>query len=163
LLLVFSGLSRYASDVAEQKIANIGRNERQLLAIQRMVDEAMALLLDEREPVHRLGEMLHESWRLKRSLAGRVTNDRIDEIYGAAMAGGASGGKLLGAGGGGFLVFVTRPERRAAVCEALRGLIQVSFDIDNEGSRIMVYEPNGIGDRESAAAPKLARPAATQA
>jgi D-glycero-alpha-D-manno-heptose-7-phosphate kinase len=156
LLLVFSGLSRYASDVAAEKIANIGRNERQLLAIQGMVDEAMALLLDEREPVHRLGEMLHESWMLKRSLAGRITSDRIDEIYGAAMAGGASGGKLLGAGGGGFLVFVTRPERRAAVCEALRGLIQVSFDIDNEGSRIMVYEPNGIGDRESAAAPPAA-------
>ena len=156
LLLVFSGLSRYASDVAAEKIANIGRNERQLLAIQAMVDAAMDLLLDEREPVHRLGEMLHESWMLKRSLAGRITSDRIDEIYGAAMAGGASGGKLLGAGGGGFLVFVTRPERRAAVCEALRGLIQVSFDIDNEGSRIMVYEPNGIGDRESATAPPAA-------
>src|SRR5437762_2697498 len=55
------------------------------------------------------------------------------------------GGKLLGAGGGGFLAFVTRPERRAAVCEALRGLIQVTFEIDNEGSRIMIYEPNGIG------------------
>ncbi len=149
LLLVFSGLSRYASDVAEEKIANIGRNERQLLAIQRMVDEAMELLLDEREPVHRLGEMLHQSWMLKRSLAGRVTNDRIDEIYNAAIAAGASGGKLLGAGGGGFLVFVIQPERRAAVCEALRGLIQVSFDIDNEGSRIMVYKPNGIGDRGS--------------
>jgi D-glycero-alpha-D-manno-heptose-7-phosphate kinase len=64
------------------------------------------------------------------------------------MASGASGGKLLGAGGGGFLAFVVRPERRAAVSIALRGLIQVSVDIDIDGSRIMVYEPNGIGGHE---------------
>src|SRR5215472_5395711 len=145
LILVFSGLSRFASDVAEEKISNISRNERQLFTMRRMVDQAMDLLLDENEPVYRLGEMLHESWMLKRSLASRVSNDRIDDIYEAAMAAGASGGKLLGAGGGGFLAFVTRPERRAEVCEALHGLIQVTFDIDNEGSRIMIYEPNGIG------------------
>ncbi len=145
LILVFSGLSRFASDVAEEKISNIARNERQLFTMRRMVDQAMDLLLDENEPVHRLGEMLNESWMLKRSLASCVSNSRIDDIYEAAMAAGASGGKLLGAGGGGFLAFVTRPERRAAVCEALRGLIQVTFEIDNEGSRIMIYEPNGIG------------------
>jgi D-glycero-alpha-D-manno-heptose-7-phosphate kinase len=147
LLLVFSGLSRIASDVAEEKITNISRNERQLSAIRLMVDQALDLLTDEHEPIHRIGELLHESWMLKRGLASRVTNERVDEIYNAAMAAGASGGKLLGAGGGGFLAFVTRPEKRAAVCEALRGLIQVSIDIDDDGSRIMVYEPNGIGSR----------------
>jgi D-glycero-alpha-D-manno-heptose-7-phosphate kinase len=71
------------------------------------------------------------------------------------MKAGASGGKLLGAGGGGFLVFVTRPERRAAVCAALRGLIQVTFDIDNEGSRIMIYEPNGIGGLHHSSQPAV--------
>jgi D-glycero-alpha-D-manno-heptose-7-phosphate kinase len=147
LLLVFSGLSRIASDVAEEKISNIGRNERQLLALRRMVDQALAVVTDEREPIYRLGELLHESWMLKRGLASRVTNERVDDIYSAAMAAGATGGKLLGAGGGGFLCFITRPEKRAAVCEALRGLIQVSIDVDDEGSRIMVYEPNGIGQR----------------
>jgi D-glycero-alpha-D-manno-heptose-7-phosphate kinase len=160
-VLVFSGLSRFATEVAEEKISNIPRNERQLLGIQAMVDEAMAMLCDEREPIHRIGDLLHESWMLKRSLASRVTNQRIDEIYDAAMGAGASGGKLLGAGGGGFLVFITRPERRAAVCEALRGLIQVSFDIDGDGSRIMIYEPNGIGEREAppVRAPATAEPA----
>ena len=156
LILVFSGLSRFASDVAEEKISNIARNERQLFTMRRMVDQAMDLLLDENEPVHRLGEMLNESWMLKRSLASCVSNSRIDDIYEAAMAAGASGGKLLGAGGGGFLAFVTRPERRAGVCEALRGLIQVTFEIDNEGSRIMIYEPNGIGAVHYSNQPALA-------
>ena len=78
---------------------------------------------------------------LKRGLANGVTNDRLDEIYQTAMAAGASGGKLLGAGGGGFFVFVTRPERRDAVREALRGLIQVPIGIDGDGSKIIVYEP----------------------
>jgi D-glycero-alpha-D-manno-heptose-7-phosphate kinase len=145
MMLVFSGLSRFASDIAEEKIGNIGRNEDQLLAMQRMVDQAAAILLDGREPVYRLGELLNESWMLKRSLANSVSNDRVDQIYDAAIKAGASGGKLLGAGGGGFLLFIVRPEARATVSNALSGLIQVNVDVDREGSRIMVYEPNGIG------------------
>jgi D-glycero-alpha-D-manno-heptose-7-phosphate kinase len=92
--------------------------------------------------------LLHESWMLKRGLAISITNDQVDEIYQAAMAAGAAGGKLLGAGGGGFLAFIMRPERRAAVRNALRGLIQVSVDIDPDASRIMVYEPNDVDDPE---------------
>jgi D-glycero-alpha-D-manno-heptose-7-phosphate kinase len=145
LLLVFSGLSRFSSDVAVEKISNIGRNERQLVAMQAMVDQAVEMIADEREPIRRIGELLHESWMLKRGLASRVTNDRVDDIYSAAMSSGASGGKLLGAGGGGFLLFITEPGKRSAVAKALEGLIQVAVDIDSEGSRIMIYEPNGIG------------------
>lgn len=155
LLLVFSGLSRYAVEVAKDKIDNISRNERRLNELRAMVDQAQALLTDPRESVHRIGELLHEAWMVKRSLATRVSNDLVDEIYGTAMSAGASGGKLMGAGGGGFLIFVTRPERRAAVCEALRGLIQVSIDIDGEGSRIVVYEPNGIGQPQANAQPAV--------
>ena len=146
LLLVFSGLSRFSSEVAQQKISNISRNERQLLALLRMVDDAMEVMVDEGEPIYRIGELLHESWMLKRGLATSVTNDRVDEIYQAAMAAGATGGKLLGAGGGGFLAFVMRPERRATVSNALRGLIQVSVDLDHDGSRIMVYEPYDVDE-----------------
>jgi D-glycero-alpha-D-manno-heptose-7-phosphate kinase len=144
IILVFSGLSRLATEAAKEKIANIPRNEMQLLRMREMVDEGMELLTNDRQPVHRMGELLNESWMLKRSLASRVTNTRVDEIYDAAIAAGASGGKLLGAGGGGFMVFLMQPERRAAVSEALRGLIQVSFDIDYDGSRIVLYEPNGF-------------------
>jgi D-glycero-alpha-D-manno-heptose-7-phosphate kinase len=148
LLLVFSGLSRFASEVAQQKIDNLSRNEHQLLALRRMVDDAMELMVDEGEPIHRIRELLHESWMLKRGLATSVTNDRVDEIYQAAIAAGAAGGKLLGAGGGGFLAFIMRPERRAAVSNAMRGLIQVSVDMDQDGSQIMVYEPNDVDEPE---------------
>jgi len=151
LILVFSGLSRFATEVAAEKIRNIPRNENRLLAIQGMVDDAMELLADVREPAHKLGELLHESWMLKRGLADRVSNDRLDEIYDTAIASGASGGKLLCAGGGGFMVFLVPPERQSGVRKALRGLVQVSFDIDDEGSRIMVYEPNGIGGTRTGA------------
>jgi D-glycero-alpha-D-manno-heptose-7-phosphate kinase len=82
-----------------------------------MVDEAMELMVDEGEPIHRIGELLHESWMLKRGLSTSITNDRVDEIYHAAMVAGAAGGKLLGADGGGFLAFMMRPEQRAAVSE----------------------------------------------
>jgi D-glycero-alpha-D-manno-heptose-7-phosphate kinase len=103
LLLVFSGLSRFASEVPQHKINNISRNEHQLLAQRQMVDDAMEPMVDEDEPIHRIGELLHEFRMVKRRLATSITNDRVDEIYHAAMVAGAAGGKLLGVGGGGFL------------------------------------------------------------
>jgi D-glycero-alpha-D-manno-heptose-7-phosphate kinase len=77
LLLVFSGLSRFASEVAQQKINNLGHNEHQLLALRQTVEDAMELMVDEGEPIHRIGELPHESWMLKRGLATSVTNDRF--------------------------------------------------------------------------------------
>src|SRR5438477_2656731 len=133
LILVFSGLSRFASDVAEEKISNIARNERQLFTMRRMVDQAMELLLDQNEPVHRLGEMLNESWMLKRSLASCVSNSRIDDIYEAAMAAGPSGGKLLGAGRGRLLPFGTGPDHRGAVCWAAPRHLQGPFAAGTAG------------------------------
>jgi D-glycero-alpha-D-manno-heptose-7-phosphate kinase len=109
LLLVFSGISRFSSEVAQQKISNISRNEHQLLALRQMVDDAMELMVAEGEPIHRIGELLHDPWMLKRGLASSVTNDRVDEIYQAAMAAGAAGGKLLGAGGN-----LNQPTQRVA-------------------------------------------------
>jgi D-glycero-alpha-D-manno-heptose-7-phosphate kinase len=82
---------------------------------------------------------------LKGGLESRVTNERVDGIYRAAMAAGAAGASCSALAAGGFPCFITRPEKRTAVCEALRRLIQVSIDVDDEGSRIMVYEPNRMG------------------
>jgi D-glycero-alpha-D-manno-heptose-7-phosphate kinase len=80
----------------------------------------------------------------KRELADSVSNAQIDAIYEAGRGAGAIGGKLLGAGGGGFMVFVVEPERREAVREKLKDLIYVSFDFDTEGSKIVLYQPNGL-------------------
>jgi D-glycero-alpha-D-manno-heptose-7-phosphate kinase len=91
-----------------------------------------------------LGQLLHQSWLLKRELADSVSNHQIDEIYEAGRAAGAIGGKLLGAGGGGFMVFVVDPDKTEAVRERLQKLINVGFGIDNEGSKIVMYNPNGF-------------------
>jgi D-glycero-alpha-D-manno-heptose-7-phosphate kinase len=86
---------------------------------------------------------LHEGWHLKRELADNVSNARIDEIYQAGREAGAIGGKLLGAGGGGFMVFLVEPDKRQQVRDRLSNLVQVSIGVDYDGSKIVHYQPNG--------------------
>ena len=109
-----------------------------------MVDEAQTVLVDESRPITDLGKLLHKSWQLKRELADGVTTPLVDEIYDAAMTAGATGGKLLGAGGGGFMLFIVEPDRQDKVRDALKDLVSVKIAIDNVGSRIVVYEPDGL-------------------
>ena len=87
---------------------------------------------------------MNEGWRLKKELSERVTTSAIDEIYDAGMESGALGGKLLGAGGGGFLLLFVEPEKQPYVRERLESLTRVSFEVGSPGSRIVVYEPNGL-------------------
>lgn len=147
LLLVFTGLSRFAPDLARAQIDNIRRrsNASELGLLRAMVDEGQAILVDERTPLAELGRLLHESWQLKRALAEGVTTPLVDEIYAAAREAGASGGKLMGAGGGGFMVFLVEPSRRAHVAERLARLVQVPVRVEREGSRVIVDETNGGG------------------
>jgi len=144
LMFFFTGFSRFASDFAQDQIKNLNQRKSQLRGIRAMVDRAMDVLRDKSGTVRELGEMLHESWMLKRELAGSVSNPRIDEIYEAGRAAGAIGGKLLGAGGGGFMVLLVEPDRRECVRERLKDLIQVSVGFDNTGSKIVLYEPAGL-------------------
>jgi len=144
LMLFFTGFSRFASDFARTQIENVGSRWRELNTMQTMVGEAIDILRDDRTPIRELGKLLHESWHLKRQLAEDVSNSDIDAIYEAGRAAGAIGGKLLGAGGGGFMVFMVEPGKREAVCEALRRLVHVNFDFDQQGSKIVIYQPNGL-------------------
>ena len=144
MMLFFTGFSRYASDFAKDQLDNLKRRAVQLKTMRAMVDQAVDILRDEHAPVRELGELLHESWRLKRELAESVSTGAIDAIYEAGRAAGAVGGKLLGAGGGGFILFIVEPDRREAVRERLRHLIHVAFDFDTEGSKIVLYQPNGL-------------------
>ena len=144
MMLMFTGFSRYADKIAAKQIANLGNREAHIRKMVGMVDEAVAILADDGEPLARIGRLLHDSWRLKRELADAVTTPEIDAIYDAAMDAGAVGGKLLGAGGGGFMLFYVEPENQAKVRERLNTLIHVDFDIDNSGSKIVVYEPDGL-------------------
>ena len=143
MLLCFTGISRYSVEVAKDKIANLEAKAQNLRTMRQMVDEAEAILKSPKRPLAEIGKLLHESWMLKRELAGSITTNLIDEIYEGAMSAGALGGKVLGAGGGGFMAFFVPPERRAAVCERLSKLIQVPFKIGSPGSRVIVYEPGG--------------------
>lgn len=137
ILMVSTGLSRIASEIAGRQIENIDKREAQLHGIAALVDDAAAVLADERSPVHRLGELLHHSWMLKRQLAQGVSNSVIDDIYAEAMAGGATGGKLMGAGNGGFMVFLVDPGKRAALARRLSRLRTVAIGIDDTGSTIL--------------------------
>ncbi len=142
LMLFFTGFSRLAPAFAQDQIKNMNNRKNQLRMMKSLVDSAADILLDPKAPMRELGELMHQSWQLKRELADSVSNSQIDEIYDAARAAGAIGGKLLGAGGGGFMVLVVDPEKRAQVRERLNKLIAVNVGFDTEGSKIVIYQPD---------------------
>ncbi len=146
-LLYFTGISRLAPKIAKDKIDNIDNREGHLKKMYDMVSEAQEILQDRNRPIREVGELLHQSWMLKRELADSVTTPLVDEIYDAARDAGAVGGKLLGAGGGGFMLFFVEPSKRQAVKDRLKHLIRVDFSIDRVGSRIVVYEPAGLANK----------------
>ena len=144
LVLYFSGVSRLSSQIAGEKIRNLRQRAAELRALHTMVDQAIHILQDPREPIWRFGKLLHESWMLKRLLADSVSTPEIDAIYDAARDAGAIGGKVLGAGGGGFILFFVTPDRQQSVEERLNKLIRVNFRFETAGSRVLLYEPNGL-------------------
>jgi D-glycero-alpha-D-manno-heptose-7-phosphate kinase len=115
----------------------------ELNRMKEMVEEAIQILQAGRRPIEDFGRLLHESWRYKRILSARVSTPEIDTMYEAAMSAGAIGGKILGAGGGGFLLLFVPPERQASVRERLKRLIHVPFRFEDAGSRLVMYSPNG--------------------
>ncbi len=144
LMLCFTGVSRIASDVAKSKIDNLKNRQTELLRMAAMVDEAIAILQDEDRPIAEFGRLLDASWQYKRMLSDRVSSPGIDKLYEEAMQAGAIGGKILGAGGGGFLLLFAPPERHAAIRERLDRLVHVPFDFEDSGSRVVLYQPNGL-------------------
>lgn len=143
LMLFFTGLSRNAPEIAQSKIENFKNRETELLRMKEMVDEAISLLQGN-GPIGDFGRSLHESWQHKRTLSSKVTTPEVDAIFDIAMANGATGGKLLGAGGGGFVLLFVPPERQALIREKLHHLVNVPFRFENSGSRIVLYQPNGL-------------------
>lgn len=141
LMMFFTGLTRTASDVAAEQVKNTAGNEHgSALRIMRdMVEEAI-------EVVHKgafedFGRLLHEAWQIKKSLGSQISNTAIDEIYEAGRNAGAWGGKLLGAGAGGFMVFFVAPEKQRAVRERLQHLLHVPILFDHLGSQVIYYAP----------------------
>ena len=144
MLLFFTGLSRFSSDIARDKVSNFTNRFQELTRIKEMVDEGMSILQSPSTSIMDLGKLMHESWKLKRSLSVKVSTPKIDEIYEAGIKAGATGGKILGAGGGGFILFFAEPKNHKKIRERLKSLVHVAFHFDDMGSKIVVYEPNGF-------------------
>jgi D-glycero-alpha-D-manno-heptose-7-phosphate kinase len=140
LLLVYTGAGRTSSDVAGALVAGLPERQATLRRMRAMVDEAVAVLASQRS-LDDFGRLLHDGWMLKRSLTPVVSNAHVDDIYETARRHGALGGKLLGAGVDGFMVFYVSPDRRAAVARALSRYLHVPFGFEREGSVIIYYAP----------------------
>jgi D-glycero-alpha-D-manno-heptose-7-phosphate kinase len=138
LMLVFTGISRFASEVAAHQVQNISKKAPELSAMRKMVDEAIGILTSSQDMAD-FGRLLHEAWTLKASLSPYVSSSEIDELYARARNAGALGGKLLGAGGGGFMLFYVKPERQAAVKKALEGYLQVPFRFESMGTQVIHF------------------------
>jgi D-glycero-alpha-D-manno-heptose-7-phosphate kinase len=141
LMLFFTGLSRTASEVAAEQIKQTPGKKRELTEMRSMVDKAIAIVRGEGD-LDDFGRLLHEGWQLKRSLTDKISTPAVDGIYAAARDAGATGGKLLGAGGGGFIIFFVKPELQARVKAALHGVLYVPFRFETGGSQIIFNEPD---------------------
>lgn len=150
LMLFYSGIKRTASDVAASYTNNLDAKKQQLRILKNLVDEGINVLT-QRHPISDFGELLREAWLVKRSLSDSVTNNEVEAIYARAQAAGAVGGKLLGAGGGGFVLLFVPPERHKEVSNALDGLVQVPFNFEFSGSQIIFFEPEKNLDHIEAA------------
>jgi D-glycero-alpha-D-manno-heptose-7-phosphate kinase len=150
LALYFTGFSRTASEVAKEQLEMTPRKEKELRTMLQLVDEAEEILTGSRRSLDDFGQLLHESWQIKRTLTHKITNPSIDEIYQAGLDAGALGGKLLGAGGGGFMLFFVPPQRQRALRARLKNLLRVPFCFSKRGSHVVVYEAEKQYDHELA-------------
>jgi D-glycero-alpha-D-manno-heptose-7-phosphate kinase len=157
LMLFYTGIARTAADVARSYVADLEPRRRQLRILKELVEESIDILASGTD-IGAFGDLLHETWQAKRSLSDQVSNAEIDALYERARAAGALGGKLTGAGGGGFLLLFVPPGRQGAVREALADRIPVPFEFEWAGSQIIFYEP-GVDYREAEQA-RRSRPAA---
>lgn len=140
LMLFFTGLSRKASEIAKEQIKKTPDRKQELKRMYEMVDEAVTILNSNgASDISDFGRLLNETWMLKRSLTTKITTPYIDDIYQHAIKSGALGGKLLGAGGGGFILFFVEPENQQKIRNKLKNLLYVPFRFENLGSQIIYY------------------------
>jgi D-glycero-alpha-D-manno-heptose-7-phosphate kinase len=130
LMFFFTGISRYSSEIAKIKIENFPNRKK----------EAITILNSKTTAINKFGELLDESWKLKRNLCNKISTSYIDEIYNAARSAGAIGGKILGAGGGGFMLLFAKPEHQSEIKKCLNKLLYVPFDFEHSGSQIILNE-----------------------
>jgi D-glycero-alpha-D-manno-heptose-7-phosphate kinase len=147
LALYFTGFSRTASEIATEQLKMTPHKKNELDLMYQLVNEAESIMMGPNRTLDEFGRLLHQSWQIKRTLTQKISNTYIDEIYEAGLSAGALGGKLLGAGGGGFMLFYVPPERRESLRARLKKLLCVPFGFSNRGSHVVVYEPEEVYDK----------------
>lgn len=141
LMLFFTGFSRFSSDIQKGTEKSMKDKTQQLLEMYKLVDDAEKILTDKNTSLDEFGKLLDYTWQLKRGISSGISTDSIDEQYERAKKAGALGGKLLGAGGGGFLLFYVPKEKQADVKKALAGQMYVPFSFENDGTKVIHYSP----------------------
>lgn len=142
LMMFFTGFTRFSSDVQKANTADHQENKKaQLKKMHELVNEAEKVLVNKDKDLDDFGRLLDITWKLKRQTGSAVSTNSIDSLYSRGIEAGATGGKLLGAGGGGFLVFYVQQEKQDAVKEAMKDLMYIPFKFENGGTRIIHYTP----------------------
>jgi D-glycero-alpha-D-manno-heptose-7-phosphate kinase len=140
LMLIFTGISRDASEISSEIVQKVHQKKTELKAMHEMVYEGIKILNSNCD-IKKFGELLHQSWKIKRNLTRKISNPFIDEIYETARKSGAVGGKILGAGGGGFMLLFADPALQPKIKSKLKKLLYVPFKFENLGSQIIFYTP----------------------
>ena len=148
LLLFFTGFTRLSSDIQKSTKKVLKDKEKELTEMVTLVDKAQKILENDKTSLDEFGRLLDTAWKIKRSTGEHISKASIDLFYEKGIAAGALGGKLLGAGGGGFLLFYVTPDKQKQVREALEELMEVPFSFENEGTQI-IYNVPEVFDVES--------------
>lgn len=141
LMLFYTGVTRFSSEVQKDTMSNQHDKIAQLKEMLSLVDDAQAILENKHSDFNDFGRLLDHTWRLKRKTGGKISNGSIDDFYDRGLKAGALGGKLLGAGGGGFLLFYIEPDKKEALLREFDDLMQVPFQLENEGTSMVYYNP----------------------
>ena len=141
LMMFFTGFTRFSSDVQKANASNKADKVNQLKEMLALVDEAEKVLVDKQSDLDEFGRLLDHTWRIKRKTGNTVSTNSMDELYDKGLKAGALGGKLLGAGGGGFLVFYVEPDKQEKVKKAMEDLLYIPFEFEDGGTRVIHYSP----------------------
>lgn len=148
LMMFFTGFTRFSSDMQKQNAVGYAEKIAQLKEMQSLVDDAERILTDKKSDLDDFGKLLDRTWKLKRNTGSAITTDNIDLLYDKGTKAGALGGKLLGAGGGGFMVFYVPKENQESVKEAMNNLLYIPFEFENDGTRVIYYTPESYTPKD---------------
>lgn len=144
LMLFYTGQSRISSEIALSTIQNLRKKQKIFYKLYDLLWDGLKVIESNGDDINDFGRLLNETWKYKKEISNQVSNTMIDEIYEIAMKNGALGGKILGAGGGGFILFFVPQERQEKIRNIFSHLTYVPFDFEESGSKVVVYEPNGL-------------------